>query len=153
METASNNDEQQTDRDVIVCWHKCLGLNNEAGKMAKKQPKFCWHHGDRKRLLQCLDNGYCDCWHPDDSRCARFHKLQKGDRVRFSVNGSVVRFGTIQSQPNAGSKDCSVVYVRIEPVDSKWPGAVNISDICECGPDCKNCSSTPMFGSHWLNGA
>ncbi len=130
------------DRDVIVCWHKCLGLNDEAGKMAKNQPNFCWHHGDEGRLRQCLDNGYCDLYHSDDPRCSRFwkgHKLKHGDRVRFSVKGKIVAFGTIQSEEP---------YERIEPVDPEWSGAIDIGDICwRDGGDCRR---PPRFGSHRL---
>ena len=111
--------------------------------MAKDQPNFCWHHGDEGRLRQCLDNGYCDLYPLDDPRCSRFwkgHKLKQGDRVRFSVKGEVVAFGTIQSEEP---------YERIEPVDpDEWPGAVDIGDIC--WRDGGDCSSPPGLGSHRL---
>ena len=110
--------------------------------MAKDQPNFCWHHGDEGRLRQCLNNGYCDLYPLDDPRCSRFwkgHKLKQGDKVRFSVKGEVVAFGTIQSEEP---------YERIEPVDPEWPGAVDIGDICwRDGGDCRR---PPRFGSHRL---
>lgn len=110
--------------------------------MAKDQPNFCWHHGDEGRLRQCLDNGYCDLYPLDDPRCSKFwkgHKLKQGDRVRFSVKGKVVAFGTIQSEEP---------YEKIEPVNREWLGAVDIGDIC--WRDGGDCSSPPGLGSHRL---
>lgn len=115
--------------------------------MAKDQPNFCWHHGYEGRLRQCLDNGYCDLYPLDDPRCSRFwkgHKLKQGDRVRFSVKGKVAAFGTIQSKPYDLASER-----KIQPVDpKKWPGAVDIGDIC--WRDGGDCSSPPGLGSHRL---
>jgi len=125
-----------------------LGLNHEAAKMAKKQRKFCWHHGDLERLRQCLDNGYCDLWPLGTPGFIRWgkHGLKKGDRVQFSVKGKVVACGTIQSEPYD-----LFAEKGIEPVDPDWPSAIDVGDIY--WRDKGHCSSTPMFGSHWLNGA
>jgi hypothetical protein len=114
--------------------------------MAKKPRKFCWHHGDLERLRQCLDNGYCDLWpSPKSFTWWKRHKLNKGDRVQFSVKGKVVACGTIKSDEPYDLFDVK----GIDPVDpEKWPGAVDIGDIR--WRDKGNCSSTPRFGSHWL---
>jgi len=135
------------DRDVIVCWHRCLGLDDEAGKMAKNHPnsKLCWHHGDLERLRQCLAKNYCDLY-PLGARCSKWWKKlgpKKGDRVQFSVKGKVVACGTIQSEPYD-----LFAEKGIEPVDPEWPGAVDIGDIC--WRDKGDCSSWPRRGSHWL---
>ena len=116
--------------------------------MATKQSKFCWHHGDLERLRQCLDNGYCDLWPPPG--CFRWwkkHGLKKGDPVQFSVKGSVVACGTIQSEEPYDL----LAEKGIESVDPYWPSAVDIGDIC--WRDKGDCSSTPKFGCHWLDGA
>ena len=112
--------------------------------MAKDQPEFCWHHRDVERLRQCLDKGYCDLH--EGERGMRWydrHTLYVGMRVRFSVNRSVVAFGTIRSEPHD-----LLAEKGIEPVDPEWPGAVDIGDIC--WRDDGDCSSNPKWGSHRL---
>jgi len=132
-----------TSIERVMKW--LLKAFNEAGKMAKNQPNFCWHHGEEGRLRQCLDNGYCDI-HPLGACCSKWwkgHKLKRGDRVRFSVKGKVVAFGTIQSEPYD-----LFAEKGIEPVDPKWLGAVDIGDIY--WRDGGDCSSPPRRGSHRL---
>jgi hypothetical protein len=110
------------------------------------RPVVCWHHGDEKRLRQCLDLKYCDLYHPLDESCLKWWKklrLEVGSTVRFCVKGNVVAFGIIKSEPY----DLASIK-QIEPVDPKWPGAVDIEEIPWHGKE--SCDSIPQFGSHRL---
>jgi hypothetical protein len=110
------------------------------------RPVVCWHHGDEKRLRQCLDLKYCDLYHPLDKRCLQWWnklRLKIGDMVRFCVKGRIVALGIIKSEPyDLASKK------QIKPVDSKWSGAVDIEEIPWHGKE--SCDSTPRWGSHRL---
>lgn len=120
----------------------------------------CWHHGSEERLKKCLREGYCDL-HPVAEKCPKgrmsaeafFYgklRLRINDPVRFSVKGRIVATGIIASAP----------YDFFErtgrnPIDPKWPGAVNIEkfdDTKWLGLDTNQRCVDPAgkFGSHRL---
>jgi len=112
--------------------------------MAEEQPEFCWHHSDPNRLRQCLDKGFCDLHGGERGiRWYGRHQLSRRIRVRFSVQGEIVAFGTIQSEPYD-----LLAQKGIEPVDSEWPSAVDINDIC--WRDGGYCDAPRRWGSHRL---
>jgi hypothetical protein len=112
--------------------------------MARSSPEFCWHHGNLKRLRQCLDKNYCDLRGGElGIRWYKRHRLYEGMPVRFSVRGKVVAFGRIQGKPYDLATER-----KIQPMDPKWPGAVDIGDVC--WRDGGDCSSPPRWGSHRL---
>ena len=118
--------------------------------MANNQPNskpisavVCWHHSDLQRLRQCLAENYCDLY-PLGARCSKWWRklgLNVGDIVRFCVRGKVIASGKIQSEPYD-----LAARRKLQPVDPKWPGAVDIGDIR--WRDEGSCSSPPRQGSH-----
>ncbi len=109
-------------------------------------PVLCWHHGDLQRLRKCLKNGYCD-FYPIDTIHPKWNKLKVkvGDTVQFCVKRKIEAVGIIQSEPYDLAEKR-----KIQPVNTKWPGAVDIENIRFLHGG--TCSSTPQFGSHRLKG-
>jgi hypothetical protein len=103
---------------------------------------LCWHHRDSERLRKCLKNGYCD-FYPIGTSHPKWNKLIKvGDMVQFCVKRQIVAVGIIQSEPYDLSEKR-----KIQPVDKKWPGAVNIGNI-RFIDEGRTCSFPPGLGSH-----
>lgn len=120
-------------------------MENNQPNSKQISPVVCWHHGDLQRLRQCLAKNYCDLYRPG-ARCSAWWRklgLNVGDMVRFSVKRKVVGSGRIQSDPyDLAAK------TGIQPVDSKWPGAVNIENIV--WRDGGSCGSPLRLGNHKL---